>query len=413
MQQQTKHSPFHRYLQRLSLWTAVALLTTVGLNILIDPYGLYQSPRIKGLNAVKTEVSSHQRLIKATGVETFKPGAIVLGTSRAMVGIDPYHPGWGAAPVYNLALPGCNVYEAFRYLQHTQAIQPLQQVVLMVDFFMFNAVAFPDTPDFDESIFTVDVEGKLQARGVGAKINILFSLDILFASLRTVKNQANDRLAIYLANGMEEPPHEAINIDGLRKQFLSNENGYFNTNYDQFSFKIIQRDNWQIYQQLLKLAHQQGIVLHIAISPFHARLSETIAAKGIWGLFEQWKQQLAALNESVAVAQDKPPFPLWDFSGYNHYTTETVPALGDRETTMQWYWESSHYKKELGDLVLDRIFGYDHPGRLISDDFGVLFTPESINAHLQQIREDRERWRVSFPEDAAEIDALKGAGGMK
>jgi hypothetical protein len=63
------------------------------------------------------------------------------------------------------------------------------------------------------------------------------------------------------------------------------------------------------------------------------------------------------------------------------FTTESVPISGDN-TTMLWYWESSHYKKDLGDLVLDRIFDYSDIGRRVSDDFGVRLTSENISSHF-------------------------------
>ncbi len=51
---------------------------------------------------------------------------------------------------------------------------------------------------------------------------------------------------------------------------------------------------------------------------------------------------------------------------------------------MQWYWESSHFKKEVGDLVLDKLFDYQALGRVIPDDFGILINRNNIEAHLQK-----------------------------
>ena len=160
------------------------------------------------------------------------------------------------------------------------------------------------------------------------------------------------------------------------------------------------------YRQFITFAHENAIDLRIAIGPSHARMFETLAVKGLWSTFENWKRQLVALNEEVASDTGKPPFPLWDFSGYNHYTTEQVPALDDRETKMNWYWETSHYKKEVGDLVLDLVLDHQEPGRAVHPDFGVLLTFENIEQHLQQIRIDRQKWQVFFPEDLKEIMQL-------
>jgi len=155
--------------------------------------------------------------------------------------------------------------------------------------------------------------------------------------------------------------------------------------------------------------HKRNIDFRIAISPSHARQFETIAAKGIWLLFEDWKRHLVNINYEEADRLGKQPFPLWDFSGYNSLTTEPVPPVNDGLTEMCWYWESSHYKKELGDLVQDRIFGYNHPDRQLPSDFGTLLTPETIEPHLATVRTNRRQWQEAFPEDAAEIVALRSS----
>ncbi|MBF0220187.1 MAG: hypothetical protein HQL49_11780, partial [Gammaproteobacteria bacterium] len=87
-------------------------------------------------------------------------------------------------------------------------------------------------------------------------------------------------------------------------------------------------------------------------------------------------------------------------------TSEPVPAAGDKESEMRWHWESSHYKKELGDLVLDRIFDYHSADRKIPSDFGILLMPDNLEQHLAQIRADRERWRSTHSQDIAEIESL-------
>jgi len=406
---------FTKYLKFSVFIIPLTLLLIIGFNRLIDPYALYGGPTIEGINANKPAFSSHLRLSKAAAIRQQKPHAIVLGTSRGEYGIDPEHPGWKESPVYNLSLSSANLYEAFRYLQHAQAIQPLQQVVLMLDFFMFNPVKNPNEADFTEELLATSFEGKPQKNDLTDQLATLASLDAITASIETVIRQHKMDGSLYLANGMQEPTLNALNISksgGHHKAFLSNEKGYFNSHYDQFSFKTKQRDSWRIYRKLLLLAQQQGIDLTIVISPSHARQFETIAAKGIWETFEQWKRQLVVLNESVAAEQGKRPFALWDFSGYNHYTTEAVPPLGDTKAQMQWYWESSHYKKELGDLVLDRMFNYKHPDRIIDKDFGVQLTSKNIETHLQKIRNDRQRWRASNPEDVEEVEKLKRLSTM-
>jgi len=88
-----------------------------------------------------------------------------------------------------------------------------------------------------------------------------------------------------------------------------------------------------------------------------------------------------------------------------------VPEKDDSLARMRWYWECSHYRKELGDLILDRIFDHRAEGRTVPEDFGVLLTPANIEAHLARIREEQARYRTSHPEDVAEIEAIAQTAG--
>ncbi len=49
--------------------------------------------------------------------------------------------------------------------------------------------------------------------------------------------------------------------------------------------------------------------------------------------FESWKIKLVDLCDANASR-------LWDYSNYNEFTAEMPPAQEDKETVMQWYWES-------------------------------------------------------------------------
>jgi hypothetical protein len=108
-------------------------------NVLVDPFCLFPSLEIRGFNAVKPEVYSHVRMIKAHNVRFAHAKGLILGTSRAEFGLDPQHPDWRVGSVYNLALPNASIYEAQRYLEHAYTQNPVQQVVLALDLGMFNA----------------------------------------------------------------------------------------------------------------------------------------------------------------------------------------------------------------------------------------------------------------------------------
>jgi hypothetical protein len=122
-------------------------------------------------------------------------------------------------------------------------------------------------------------------------------------------------------------------------------------------------------------------------------------AAGLWPAFEDWKRRLTEIaaggGETVA---------LWDFSGFSEYSTEMIPGPGDRQTEVRWYWEAGHFKKELGDVVLDRVLLSE--GTVGPDGFGVRLTPANIDAHLGRVREHRSAFRVARPAFVAEVEEL-------
>ncbi len=146
-----------QYVKRLTFIGLVLLVIVVGINWLVDPYGLFNSPKFVGINALKPEFSA--RMVKAYAVRDVKPRAIVLGTSLAELGIDPEHAGWSYQPTYNLGLEGANTYEMLRYFQHSENIQPLKQVLLFWDFLSFSDEQVNEV-DFSEARLSVSYDGQ-------------------------------------------------------------------------------------------------------------------------------------------------------------------------------------------------------------------------------------------------------------
>ena len=68
--------------------------------------------------------------------------------------------------------------------------------------------------------------------------------------------------------------------------------------------------------------------------------------------------------------------PVWDFSGYNSITTESI------DDRMEYYIDNSHYSLKAGDLVLNRIVSFQT--EKVPRDFGVLVNQDNIEPHLEQ-----------------------------
>uniref|UniRef100_UPI0030D937AE hypothetical protein n=1 Tax=Cyanothece sp. BG0011 TaxID=2082950 RepID=UPI0030D937AE len=81
-------------------------------------------------------------------------------------------------------------------------------------------------------------------------------------------------------------------------------------------------------------------------------------------------------------------------------------SLKTKRRKMQWYYESSHFSKPLGDLVLNTVFNYEDEKHFIPDEFGVLLTSENIESHLAKIRLDQKRYEKMNQQDVKVIKEL-------
>jgi hypothetical protein len=375
------------YMKELLILIVIFVISSASFNWIMNPYGIFNSPEIEKINKFKPEFFTHLRLAKAWAVYKHKPDGIILGSSRSEFGLDSNHSGWNAQSVYNLGLSDANMYEILQYFQHAHTINPQKQVVLGVDFFMFNIFA-SNHSDFDESNLAMNPKFS------GAnKFLTLISIDTIWSSIKTLFKQTKIDM-LYLPNGQIDSTNYIRTVrqqGGHRQLFLlTEEQQTRNTWFKNFVHPKTGESTLKYFRSFLEIAYRDDVDLRILISPSHARLWEALYSVGLWPQFEQWKRQMVRINAEQANKYGKTPFPLWDFSGYNSFTTEEVPPLGDIKTEMKWYWEASHYKKTLGDLALDRIFG-EH---IIANDFGKLLESKNIEQQLAKIRTEQQQYHT-------------------
>ena len=79
--------------------------------------------------------------------------------------------------------------------------------------------------------------------------------------------------------------------------------------------------------------HREEVDSVFVLSPYNEWLLSFLWTNGGWDDFEAWKRGIVDLNESVATALGRPPFPIWDFTGFDPRSMETVPELG----VMRWH----------------------------------------------------------------------------
>jgi hypothetical protein len=150
-------------------------------------------------------------------------------------------------------------------------------------------------------------------------------------------------------------------------------------------------------RRIIELCGREHIELHLVIYPYHAQMQLLFYESNLWPAYEGWKRYLATAVRSSASVGTR--VTLWDFSGFDAYSTEAIPPRGDTRTQLAYYWEAGHFKSTLGDLVLDRVLDY---GSSTPPSFGVVLTPETVNQRANDERNGLMRYRTEHPRVADE-----------
>jgi len=414
--------PAYRYVATLLTVAAALCVIAIGFNVVVDPFEMYGIVEMRGFNVEKPALYQRVKLAKAYAVRRVHPRSVVLGTSRSHIGLRMDHPGWApdASPRYNLAFDGATTREMYYYLMHANAATPLRQVVLGLDTWQLHPWPPDERPGFDESVL-FQPHAFLHNLTLLPDLRLLASVDTTLASVQTIRQQAPDAPHWLASDGQRLG---AVFFRRAGEGFFEDGPGAYFAAVDrqEIRFKLPEpgaarrrasspdagtRETSRDYiRRIIGFCRDQGIDLRIYITPAHAHQLEISAAMGEWAAIEDGKRALVhMIAEDARAHPGARPFPVLDFSGYSPITTESVPPSGSR-AEMAYYWDSSHFKESVGDMVLERLLSTRVANDQSAKDFGVALSTENIEEVLADIRTGHERYRREHPSDVALIRAM-------
>lgn len=390
-----------RYLAALTSGILTLLALVAAINLLVDPYRVFGSPDIPGVNAVKPDFVEHLRLTTPHALARAKPDALILGTSRAGRGLSPAHAAFDGFTAYNAALPAVSVYEMWRTLQHAHAIRAVKRVVLALD----NRVFYASTDGqgtFREERLAVDANGARQHNPFSARLPdyaaSLLSTDALLSSARTVRYQGWVKLTLERSGQWRSLDERAEGgYAAFRAMTLNTFDRYARYAAGRFDIKT----GAGPLREIMRFCHRNGIDLRIVIPPAHAWHWEAMRLRDMDGRFEEIKRTIVELNAQAAAESAQPAFPVWDFSGYVAPNTEAAPMRDGHSA--EWYAETVHFKPRLGNRVLDRVFGLNAKE---AAEFGQRLDTGNLGQHFARWATARQRYAEARADEIAEIEAL-------
>ena len=414
-----------RFLMAATATTLAILATVAVFNGVVDPLGALRLVDKPGFNHSKPGLHTRVRVAKAYDVRRIAPRGIILGTSRSHLGLRPSHEGWSptAVPRYNLAFDGATTKEMYLYLRHANSVAPLEQVVLGIDTYHLSGAPASTRPGFMEDALYADSGALSRLRVALTDVRLLVSMDTLVLSVETLGAQWHPEPEWFAPNGQRlgevffRRPGEVFHDQSPRDYFLAydrRELGYQLGASKPADAKLPyakaasapENTSFDYLKRIIEYCREHRIDLRIFTTPTHARNLEISAATGAWPFIEAGKRKLVALlAEDAAAHPGEKPIPLHDFADYSSITTEPLPGPGSKEE-MANFWDSSHFKEGVGDLVLDRVLGTNPPSGPIPRDFGVRLDAGNVEAHLAAVRQRQAAYRASHREEAAALAAM-------
>ncbi|MBU2676968.1 MAG: hypothetical protein KJP16_07770 [Gammaproteobacteria bacterium] len=345
------------------------MATTALLNYVVDPYLAFGSPRINRFNAVKTEINDYVRTAKAFEPFRYETDVLLAGNSRIEMGLDPDHACFTKLGLhaYNLGIPGAGVGQQLNYVLNVLYVQPVKRVFLSVDFVDFLVSEGAAPPPKDSVVTT----GNLPRRFDGSdnpdyawtiaktRFQALLSLNALTSSVQTVFLQGAAYRPDRLANGLNpakdfvyvtslEGPGALFELKmaSLRERLASPLSLHYSDN--------TLAGDFDLFARFLDIAAVQGVEVIVLTNPFHEWFWDLLRMQGLFDAHADWLEEIESRVRSAPGR-----VTLWDFSADSEFIRESVPLPGVKAPPLEWFWEPSHYRKSLGDKMLDSMLAKD------------------------------------------------------
>ena len=371
--------------------STILLVGIVGaINYTVDPFLLYHHRNGDDQMLGRIDQFYNMRLYKPYHVAMREPAAIIVGTSRSG-SIRPHHPSWEGLETYNFAMPGMTIYEISALVKHAQAVQPLSQLIIGLDYHAlvratpkfrpgFEPARLAERPaDFHSPTYIAQWFRDLQT--------FLFSFDMSRESLRAVAPTARIP-RVYYTDGAWK---------GVGRALVGRGGYIFVAQSAVESMKLTPfrlEDNLPYIREILHFCHRNTIDTKLFFTPTHVFFVDLwfrIASAELW---RDMHRQILAINREIAQEYGRPPYEIWGFGDEPEVVAE--PIYRARDIDKAWFMDGAHYGTRLAERIMDGLLGQ-------GGDFGRVLTPDTVDAYLDRVNSIRQQFLEGNQEQVAEL----------
>lgn len=389
-----------RYLRVFGLLSAALLLLVGCINFWLDPFLTHQwnSPLLERMQPTGEKLTPWG---KTYAIFKYQPEVLYVGNSRTHWGLPADPQFFGGERVFNGGMAGASLADAIAVLEHARSVTKLNTVVWGVDYWLFSLDAHH--PDFAKELVADDKAYMLRRLVLDLKRSLSF--DMTSESFRILSGRTEKVCRSSLAlHGQRDEACISANLadrGGVNKVFIKDTRAVEGVSVS------AERAQTALKLELDKLCREEIRVL-IYINPLHAMTLENFYENGHAAELEQWKRDL--VRDTDSAMKGGCAIELFDFSGFNSVTSETIPEVTGK-VAMENYWEGSHYRTVVGKQILAKMLPIRDVA--VAPDFGVRLDRSNIDGHLEHIRAEREIYRAAHPQELALLDKWFGSAAQR
>lgn len=378
-----------KYLLCLVGTTFLGLAVTAAFNWVMNPYNVFAPPVLKGINDRQPFLHSQERFVKACAVIRQQPQTVILGSSRADIGLSPQHPGWTRPPVYNFGVAGASLELLARHFEHAVAVAPVKNALILLDYASQETSPGGQPATVRDRWLDHFKDGSRQSQEAARLHLALLSWPVTSTGFKTLFTNGCDNLQL--------PDGQLDNLDcwqRLHERHRDNPRWSWEAGFCQglipFSGRLSIGRQWEHLQHIFDLAAQHEVEVAYVISPAHDLLWQRCVEEENMDTVLAWRSELLQQAQEGARRLGRPMPVIWDFALAEAAGMSPAMLLEEMKSragnTLPLYLECSHFTQRLGDRIMDRVLldpvGPD-PAHGVRLDFAML------PGHLDRLR---QRW---------------------
>jgi hypothetical protein len=341
-----------------------------------------------------TRSTNHSALSKLHYIYRQQPEVMYFGSSRVEVGLPVERDLFPNRSVYNAALSANTLGNTIPLIMHVLGGYTPKVIVLGLDFNTFTPKPSP-LSNLDLSLMSSnfsEYQLKRALYDVKRSVTVEASQHSITALRAMYYGRPYDPIDGVASVDGQTSENEMLRLTATRGQYVQAFQRTLQYAAGAPPPPAEVSAGLKVLEDFLKIACVRKITVRAFSTPRHALSEFMLARNGHWPEVERWKVGLADIATRY---QSNCDVKIYDFSGFNSVTTETIdgitPAAG-----LENYWEASHFKVNVGDRILRRIFA---PDASLPADFGRELNNGTVAEINAQSDRDRARYEASHTKE--------------